>query len=100
VAHFSVHNNRGTPFLAFFARSGFVSLLTRRFDFAQLHRALRHRATFSTTTKLVIMPWNLTRYYGNGNLHFITLGASSCELGATTSVCPPVLLAQRRGEVS
>src|SRR5713101_6873942 len=24
----------------------------------------------------------------------------SCELRATTSVCPPVLLAQRRGEVS
>jgi hypothetical protein len=37
---------------------------------------------FLTTTKLVIMPWNLTRYYGNGDLHFITCGCYQRQPGA------------------
>src|SRR5258705_3717585 len=65
-------NSRGAPFLAFFARSGAFSTAMGSIGFITSVRCAPSQRELLNLATLNAMPWNLTRYYGNGDLHFIT----------------------------
>lgn len=68
-------NTRGGPFLAFFARSGAflaANSIAASIDFITNDRCVRSQRDSSPWPILLAMPWGLERYYGAGDLHFIT----------------------------
>jgi len=58
----------GAPFLAGFEKRG----LTRPSPRASPQMFIRHRQEGRTRPNIPFMPWGLKRFYGTGDLHFIT----------------------------